>query len=46
MRSGRAREREHLVGERTRIVSRLKNCLARLGIRTSSRRCARRRNVL
>ena len=28
------REREHLVGERTRIVSRLKNCLARLGIRT------------
>jgi transposase len=29
-----SREREHLVGERTRIVSRLKNCLARLGIRT------------
>jgi transposase len=28
------REREHLVGERTRIISRLKNCLARLGIRT------------
>jgi transposase len=27
------REREHLVGERTRIISRLKNCLARLGIR-------------
>jgi transposase len=28
------REREHLIGERTRIISRLKNCLVRLGIRT------------
>jgi transposase len=29
-----SREREHLIGERTRIISRLKNCLVRLGIRT------------
>jgi transposase len=28
------RERESLVGERTRIVNRMKGCLARLGIRT------------
>ena len=27
------RERENLVGERTRIVNRMKGCLARLGIR-------------
>lgn len=29
-----SRERENLVGERTRIVNRMKSCLARLGIRT------------
>jgi len=28
-----SREHEHLVGERTRIINRLKSCLARLGIR-------------
>ena len=28
-----SREREHLVGEHTRIINRLKSCLARLGIR-------------
>jgi transposase len=27
------RERENLVGERTRIVNRMKSCLARLGVR-------------
>ena len=48
------RERESLVGERTRIVNRMKGALARLGIRgfkptlrnarrSASRRCARRR---
>ena len=31
--SGRSRERENLVGERTRIINRLKSALIRLGIR-------------
>jgi hypothetical protein len=35
------RERENLVGERTRIINRMKSDLARLGIRGSSRNCAR-----
>ena len=34
-----SREREGLVGERTRIVNRMKAGLARLGIRGSSRNC-------
>src|SRR5438093_8480699 len=38
------RERECLVGERTRIVNRIKATLARLGIRNQP--CARRPNVL
>jgi hypothetical protein len=39
------REREGLVRERTRIVNRMKSCLARFGVRSLSRRCARHRNV-
>jgi len=34
------RERDCLVGERTRIVNRIKSTLARLGIRTSNQPCA------
>jgi transposase len=37
------RERDCLVGERTRIVNRIKSTLARLGIRNFNRPCARRR---
>ena len=40
------RERDCLVGERTRIVNRIKSTLARLGIRNSNRPCARRPPVL
>ena len=39
-----SRERENLVSERTRIVNRMKAALARLGIRGSSRSCARQRS--
>ena len=36
------RERENLVGERTRIINRMKAALIRLGIGGSSRSCRRR----
>ena len=39
------REREGLIGERTRIINRMRGCLARLGIRSLGRPCARRRGV-
>ena len=38
-------ERESLIGERTRIINRMRGCPARLGIRASGRPCARRRGV-
>jgi hypothetical protein len=40
------RERDCLVGERTRIVNRIKSTLARLGIRNFNQPCARRPSVL
>ena len=40
------RERDGLVGERTRIVNRIKSTLARLGFATSNRPCARPPSVL
>jgi transposase len=39
------RERENLVGERTRTINRVKSTLVRLGIRDCSRRCVRRHGV-
>ena len=39
------REHETLIGERTRIVNRMKSALARLGTAISSRSCARRRSA-
>ena len=39
-----SRERENLVGERTRIGNRIKSALARLGIRGFGRPCARPRS--
>ena len=39
------REREGIVRERTRIVNRMKSCLARFGVRNFKRRCAKHRNV-
>ena len=39
------RERENLVGERTRIINGLKGALARLGIRALTRNCATHENV-
>ena len=38
------RERERLVGERTRIVNRMKSCLVSSVFGTSSRRCAKHRS--
>jgi transposase len=39
-------ERENLVGERMRIVNRMKACPARLGIRTLSRLCGKASKLL
>jgi transposase len=39
------RERENLVGERTRTINRVKSTPVRLGIRDCSRRCVRRHGV-
>jgi transposase len=41
-----SRERESLVGERTRIINRMKSALVRLGIRGFKPECAGRRSVL